>query len=171
MNTTIARYKGLVFAVHPTKRGFGWVIFEGPMSPVDWGIASARTSRRTRLLARFERLLKRYEPAVLVLERFEGTDIKRSEDAQRLCRAMRHLASCAGMDTPVYNRSAVGTCFAGLGALTRYEIAQAIAQHIDAFRHRLPPPRKPWFAQDPRQALFDAAALAITHFAVSGHEL
>jgi len=33
-----------------------------------------------------------------------------------------------------------------------------------AFRDRLPPLRKAWMSQDPRISVFDAAALALTHF-------
>lgn len=168
MSTAVTtRYKGLVLAVHPTSRGFGWVLFESPLSAVDWGIASAKQGRNARLLARFSRLLDRYEPAVVVLEEFESPSA-RAERIRMLCRSMVHLASCKGADTPVYRRNVVRTVFASVGAVSRYDIAQIIAQHIDAFSHRMPKKRKPWDSEDPRQSLFDAAALAITYFTVSG---
>jgi len=53
---------GLVLAVHPTSRGFGWVLFENPLAPVDWGLATVKAKRSARCLARFEKLLNRYEP-------------------------------------------------------------------------------------------------------------
>ncbi|MDR3526624.1 MAG: hypothetical protein P4L57_05045 [Rhizomicrobium sp.] len=169
MSTTItAGYKGLVLAIHPTSRGFGWVLFESPLSAVDWGIASAKQGRNARLLARFSRLLDRYEPAVLVLEEFESPTT-RADRIRLLCRNMVHLASCKGADTPVYRRNVVRTVFATVGATTRYDIAQVIARHIDAFSHRMPKKRKAWESEDPRQSLFDAAALAITYFTISGH--
>ena len=168
MKVASLAYRGLLLAVHPTSRGFGWVLFESPLSPVDWGIASARSGRNARLLARFERLLNRYDPAILVLEEFESGSAKRAVNIQMLCRSMIHLASCKGMDTKIYNRAVIRTVFSNIGAATRYEIAQAIAQRIDAFSHRLPRYRKPWIPEDPRQSLFDAAALALTYFAVMG---
>jgi hypothetical protein len=167
MNAAPAKYKGLVLAVHPTSRGFGWVLFESPLSPIDWGNASAKKGRNARLSARFERLLNRYEPSALVLEEFEGRD-GRAERIQQLCRQFIHLAACRGMETPVYRRNAIRTVFASVGASTRYEIAQVIAQQVDALSHRLPRKRKPWESEDPRQSLFDAAALAMTYFAVTG---
>ena len=154
---------GLVLAVHPTARGFGWALFESPMAPVDWGIASAKTGRNARLAARFERLLERYEPAVLVLEEFEGR-AGRADRIQMLCRQFIHLAACKGMETPVYQRAVIRTVFASVGASTRFEIAQVIATTLDAFSHRLPRKRRPWESADPRQSLFDAAALAMTYF-------
>ena len=162
------RDKGCVLAVHPTARGFGWVIFESPLSPIDWGNASAKTGRHAKLLARFERILKRYDPAILVIEQFEGSGAARADRIQDLCRSMVHLAACKGMETPIYSRAVIRTVFTSIGASTRYETAQAIAQRIDAFSHRMPRYRKPWLPEDPRQSLFDAAALALTYFAVMG---
>lgn len=160
--------KGHVLAVHPTSKGFGWVIFKSPLAPADWGMVSAKTGRNTRLMTRLERLLDRYEPSVLVLEEFERETSKRRERIRLLCRAMVHLASSRGMDTPIYSRAAVNTCFASVGAMTRYEIALTIAQHIEVFRKRLPPNPKIWIGEDARHGLFDAAALALTYFAVTG---
>jgi len=61
----------LVLAAHPTTRGFGWILFDGPHSPVVWGTVSAKPTRPTRLMVRFERILKRYAPDTFVLEEFE----------------------------------------------------------------------------------------------------
>lgn len=166
MKAAATGYKGVVLAVHPTTRGYGWVLFEGPMAPVDWGMASSKRASNAKLLARFERLLQRYEPAALVLEEFEGK--VRVDRIQRLCRAMIHFAASRGMDTPVYHRGVIRTVFGSVGATTRYEIAQVIAQHLDAFSHKMPRRRRVWENPDPRQSLFDAAALALTFFAVHG---
>jgi Holliday junction resolvasome RuvABC endonuclease subunit len=168
METIISHFEGPVLGVHPTSRGFGWAVFESPLSPVDWGCASAKPGRNSRLMARFERLLDRYSPAVLVLEQFEGSLTRRADRIQLLCRSMMHLAACKGLDTPVYSREVVSHCFSSVGAKTRHEIALTIAQHIPAFRGRLPRERKAWTNEDPRQSIFDAAALAMTHFAVTG---
>ena len=168
MSTSAPCVAGLVLAVHPTSRGFGWVLFEGPDRPALWGIASVRKGRHGRLLRRFERLLGRYEPAVFVLEEFEAGSARRSERIQDLCREMQHRATAQGIFTPVYHRDLIRACFAGSGASTRYEIAQAIAKRIPNFDHRMPRYRKAWLAEDARQSLFDAAALALTYFAVMG---
>jgi len=158
-----SRYKGLVLAAHPTSRGFGWVIFEGPLAPVDWGIAFAKRARNQRLFKRFERLLQRYEPAVLALEHFEN----RTGASHRLCRMMKHIAECRGMETQVFTRPAIQAVFGSVGAKTRYEIAEVIRTQIDAFSHRMPRKRTLIVNADPKQALFDAAALALTYFSVS----
>ena len=156
--------KGLILAVHPTTRGFGWILFEGPLAPVDWGIAFARKGNE-RLVKRFERLLSRYEPSVLVLEEFDGGDSR----AERLSRLMVHMAQCQNMEVQVFKRSVVQAVFGTVGARTRFEIAEAIRQQIAAFGHRMPRKRSITVSRDPKQALFDAAAVALTYFAVAGH--
>lgn len=161
-------HAGLVFAAHPTTRGFAWVLFESSTAPVAWGMVHAGAGRKERLLARLERLLDRYEPAVGTLEAFEGRGTARAPRIQQFCRAMVHEMKCRAIETVVFDHDAVEMTFARFGASTRSEIAQAIAKHIDAFSHRLPRARKLGDSQDARQSLFDAAALALTYFAYRG---
>lgn len=157
--------KGLVLAIHPIMRGFGWVLFESPLSAVDWGIAFAKGSRTERLLKRFDRLLARYEPSVLVFEELSAT--RRAGVSGRACTSMEHLARLRGIEIHRLRHSAIQAVFASVGARTRYEIAEVIRQQIDAFSHRMPRKRTLLVREDPKQALFDAAAAAITYFAVS----
>ena len=138
--------------------------------PVDWGIANAKEGRNLRLVRRFKRLLTRYEPSVLVMEEFEENDPPRAERTKDLCRSLIHAAASVDMDTPLYCRNEVAACLGLLGTATRYQVAQAVVARLDAFSHRSPLKRKPWVSEDPLESLFDAAALALTHFAAHGIE-
>ena len=160
---------GFVFAVHPTTRGFAWVLFESPQNPVAWAIVHARSGRNRRLASRFEALLDKYEPAVVVLETFDGKETRRGPRTRELCRTMVRDAEKRGIDTPIFDRDAIRMAFAKFGASSRSEIARAIAQNIDGFSHRAPRARKIGDSEDVRQSLFDAAALALTYFAYRGH--
>ena len=155
-----------VIALHPTARGFGWTVFEAPLSPIDWGLAKAGKERNAKLVRRFERICNRYEPAVLVLEDFEDEKFKRSERIKALCREIMHLAACRRMQAHVLRRSFVQSTFAEFGAHTRYEIGEYIREKIDALSPHTPRRRKIWSNADLRQNLFDAAALAFTYFAI-----
>lgn len=171
MNSTAVaapQYTGLVLAVHPTTRGFGWVLFENPRTPVAWSIVHARAGRDQHLIARFERLLERYEPSVLVLEAFERGTSRRNARIQQLCRAMVHEASVRAINVPIFDRETIQAAFTKSGATTRNEIAHVIAGHLSAFGYRLPPKRKVGHSEDARQSLFDAAALALTYFTYRG---
>jgi hypothetical protein len=159
---------GFVFAVHPTTRGFAWVLFESPRKPVAWAIVHARPGRNKHLASRFEALIDKYEPAVVVFEAFDDRVAKRSERIQELCRMMLREAEERAIDTPIFDREAIKIAFAEFGASSRCEIAHVIAQRIDGFSHRLPRERKLGDSEDVRQSLFDAAALALTYFTYRG---
>jgi len=60
-----------VLGFHPTARGFGWVVFEGPFRPIDWGLVSARKDKNATCLKRLKRLHTRFAPETLVLEAYD----------------------------------------------------------------------------------------------------
>jgi len=155
---------GLVLAVHPTSKGFGWVLFEGPLTPVDWGIASAKTNKSAQCVARFKQLLDQYQPAALVLEKFDEEDSRRGERIRELAHTMHGFANNREMDTPVYSRAEVSTTITGNAKANRHAVASAVVERLPVLRHRLPEARKLWQSEDNRQSLFDAAALGITHY-------
>jgi len=159
---------GFVFAAHPTTRGFAWVLFQSPRQPVAWAIVHARAGRNKHLVARFEGLIDKYEPAVVVLEAFEGRETKRIERIQALCRTMVREAEERAIDVSIFDRDAIRMAFAKFGASSRSEIARVIADHLDGFSHRMPRERKIGDSEDVRHSLFNAAALALTYFVSRG---
>jgi Holliday junction resolvasome RuvABC endonuclease subunit len=163
MTATIPR-KPLTFAIHPNTRGFGWVAFEGPFTPHDWGIVTIDRDKNTQCLARIEEMLATFLPDTLVIEAFEGSNPARGERIIRLCRGIVSLAADRGVDVAIYTKDQVRACFAYVGARTRHEIARAVARHVEALNHQLPKLRRAWESEDRRMALFSAAALVLAHF-------
>jgi len=154
---------GLALAIHPTPRGFGWVLFEGPLVPVDWGIASAKVNKSAQCMKRFKQLLDQYQPSVLILEKFEENDSNRGERIRELAQTMQGCADNRDMDTPVYGREEVSAAVTGNPKASRHVVARAVSERLPILRHRMPEPRKLWQSEDNRQCLFDAAALGIAH--------
>lgn len=161
-------HRDRMLAVHPTRTGFGWVLFEGPDNPVDWGVTAVGKDRNAGCLVRIEGLIDRFLPSSLVLEEFEGPASRRASRIRDLGGAILDLAGAKGVDANVCSRADIQACFAETGAETRYEIATAIASRIDAFAHLLPPKRKIWMPEDPRMGLFHAAAAALAHYWLMG---
>ena len=55
----------LVLSLYPSTRGFGYVLFEGPLSPFDWGVKEIRGAAKNRRILKFlESLLDRYKPGL-----------------------------------------------------------------------------------------------------------
>lgn len=155
---------GLTFAIHATDRGFGYALFEGPYTPYDWGIVFAHGDKNIVCLRKIEIMLDRFSPETLLLEAFGKGSSLRSDRISRLYRAIISLATSRSVNVAIYSRADIKAAFRTVGASTRHEIATAVAQHVDAFRHRLPPPRRAWESEDRRMALFNAGALVLTHF-------
>jgi Holliday junction resolvasome RuvABC endonuclease subunit len=159
-------HRNLVLSIYPTSRGYAFVLFEGPLSPVDYGVKEIRKKQKNeRTLESIRTLIERYRPDYLVIEDHTVKGSRRSSRIRRLYRMLVHLAETEQIEVLRFSQQAVRECFASVGAKTKYEIAKAIAQEIPAFTHRLPKLRKIWMSEDPRQSLFDAAALGMVFYA------
>ena len=121
---------GLVLAVHPISRGFGWVLFEGPLIPVDWGIASAKVNKSEQCMKRFKQLLDRYQPSAVIVEKFPADDdSRRGERIRTLAQTMRGFAEQSRYG---YARYIAGTKSApplsGNTNATRHAVACTVAE-------------------------------------------
>lgn len=161
--------RDLVLAVAPNTRGIAYAYFEGPLSPVDWGIKELRGhDKNGQGLSAVRSLVEHLQPDVLVLEDYSAHRTRRADRIVRLQRMIASYAATEAIEVAGYARSDIRATFAPAGATTRYQIAELIAGQVHAFSFRLPPVRKLWMSEDRRMALFDAAALALTHFRKRG---
>ncbi len=169
--TTTAPRSARVMALHPASQCFGWVVFEGPFAPHDWGVTYATGDKNASCLQKVEAMLARFQPDTLILETFERRLSSRSDRIARLGRAISALAADRGVDVAIYTRQDIRACFRSVGARSRQEIAEAVVRHIDALRPHLPSKRKSWNGEDYRMTLFSAAALALTHYQLGANTL
>jgi hypothetical protein len=153
--------RDLVLALHLTKHGFAFVLFDGPTHPLEWGMKEIH-GKHTNLLVVHEirKIVLRYRPSAFVIEDYTEQGSRHVARIQKLYRALVRLADSERVPVYFCPRHAVRDHFAG--TTSKYEIACAIAHVIPAFAPRLPRKRKPWMSEDPRQSLFDAAALGMT---------
>lgn len=157
--------QNLVLSLYPFSRGFAFVLFEGPESPFDWGVKEIKEKHKnTKTLDAIRRIIDRYRPEVVVIEDTTDKGSRRTSRIRKLYRMLVHVAKAEYVELRRCSRKEVKACFASVGASTKYEIAKAIATQIPGFTHRMPAIRKPWMSEDPRQSLFDAAALGLTYF-------
>ncbi len=161
----VTHQHSLTLSIYPTHRGFAFALFEGPLSPFDWGIREIRRKHKnTRTLESIAAIIEKYHPESLVIEDCSENESRRSSRIRKLYRALVHLAETEHVQVFRYPASAIRDCFAPVGATTKYEIARAIARQIPAFAHRMPRVRKTWMSKDLRQSLFDAVALALVFY-------
>jgi len=153
-----------VLAIDPTTRGFAFAVMEDPHRLIDWGVKSVRPAKEDRCLAGVAAQIKFFAPTVLVLENTAGRGSRRCHRVRQLIQAIRSLAAKMGVRTRLISRRQVKAAFATTGALTKHQIALAIAQQLPELARRVPPHRKPWMSEDDRMNVFDAVALALTLF-------
>jgi hypothetical protein len=156
-----------VLAIVPTHRGFAYTFFEAPLSPIDWGLKHVRgKDKNARSLEVIAQLCRSLRPDTIVIEDCPPGSCRRSPRVRRLFALIVTHAAAENLTLARYSRHTIRTTFSDAGAITRYEIAQAIASYIPALTHRMPRVRRLWQSEDIRFALFDAAALVLTHYAV-----
>jgi len=152
----------LVLAIFPSTKGFGYSVFEGPTSLVDWGVKVARGDRKNaQSLQRVRELVAFYRPDVLVLEDYDGRGSRRAKRIEQLIDAIAACAEKERVATASFSRAEVRDCFS---LTAKRQIAEAIARDFPELEPRLPPVRKIWMSEDARMNIFDAAALAMTFF-------
>src|SRR4051794_33594523 len=107
----------LVLAVRPFTRGLAFSLFEGPASPVDWGVKDIRGSDKTgRILSAARELIGRHEPEVLVIER---CSMRRSRNAHQISRAILRHAEAQSIETSIIHRKQIRACFSEAKAVSR----------------------------------------------------
>jgi Holliday junction resolvasome RuvABC endonuclease subunit len=160
----LRRY-AFVLAFYLNTRGFAFVLFEGPLAPVDWSVREMRGPRKhARCLAKIVTILDQYLPDVLVLQDTSAQGTPRARRIVKLNEAVAALAEARGLPVYLYSREEVWEAFGSFGVTNKQALAEIIAKHIPAFERYVPPPRKPWKSEDARMGIFDAAALALTFF-------
>lgn len=156
----------LVLAIYPTSRDIAYTLFAAPLTPIDWGLKRLRGKERdARAFEIVTALVTALRPDTIVIEDCETLRCNRSDRVRRLYAFINTFAETENLTLVRYSRARVKQTFREAGAIRRHEIAQAIVSYIPAFTHRMPKVRKLWQSEDHRLALFDAAALALTHYA------
>lgn len=155
-----------VLALHLNQRGFAFCVFDGPAVLHDWGVKHVGYGNQTTAtLAIVTHLLQRFSPDGVVIEDASALGAMRAHKVRALYREIEARCDEHIIDTYSYAWEAVFKLFTGCCPESRHDIAVQVAQLLPMIKRRLPPKRRYWMPQDPRQSLFDAAALGLTHYA------
>jgi len=146
-------------------RRFGYVIFEGPRTLLDWGISAHSNERHSSLERKLNSLHSMFEPSVILVRK----TIKRHRISQPNIRPSLHILRAFAKRAAVAFRSIDASLlrhfFFRKAKTNKYDIARMIADRFPELSWRLPPKRKPWQSEAARQSIFDAASLGVFYFA------
>jgi len=155
----------LILSIYTNGRGFGFVVLEGQLAPVDWGVREAYGRTKNKVcLRRIAFLLNRYQPDLIVLQAISNAETAQVRRIRALHKEIELLAEARGIAAAFYSRAEVRAYFQYFEAFTKRQIALVVARHIPAFERLVPRVRKPWMSEDARMGIFDATALAFRHF-------
>jgi hypothetical protein len=155
----------LTLSIYLNTRGFAFVVFEGHLSPFDWGIREIRGPRKcSRCLLRITQIVDRYAPDVLVVQDTSAHGTQRARWITALNTSITVLAKDRDIAVFAYSREQVRAAFEPYECPNKHSLAELIAKQIPAFERYVPPPRKPWMSEDRRMGIFDAAALGLVFF-------
>src|ERR1700683_1329465 len=124
-----SRQYDVIVAFYPHARGFASVVFEGPLSPVDWGMSDVPAKvKARRCLRRLSLLLDQYQPDALLIR--EVSNARKMRSIAALLVAIKEEARVRKVFTAAVSRKQIREAFAFLGSPTRRAIVEAIAKDI-----------------------------------------
>jgi hypothetical protein len=153
-----------VLAIRPTSRGFGFAVLEGAELLIDWGTKDARCEKNARSLGYVEALLDEYQPDAIVVEDARDRSFRRCARVRDLLQGIRRMAFTQGVRVRSISKRRIREVFSETRAVTKHDLALAIAGRLPELAPRLPPRRKPWMSQDERMSIFDAVGLGLALF-------
>ena len=103
--------KKRIIAIDPTHRGFGYAVFEGLDSLINWGVAHVGMSDNKACLKRIRVFFSEYEPDILVLEDPAGRGSRRCERVKRLLAQTELYAKAKGIKVQRFSRAQIRAAF------------------------------------------------------------
>lgn len=144
---------------------FGYVVFEGPSTLLDWGTRTYGDEQRSSLDMRLKNLQSSFAPSVilarLTTERHRFTQPK----IRMAFPSLKAFAKRVLITVHLIDESKLRGFFSRGTKVNKHDIARMIANRFPELSWRLPPKRKPWQSEPTRQSIFDAASLGVFYFA------
>lgn len=158
-----------VLAVHPTGKGLGFAVLEGPERLIDWGTRRALNVSDESCLTQVAALMDQYHLDLVVVEDVKARGCRRSARMRELIGEIRNLARKKRVRSHALSRRAVRDTFSSHNVVTKHRIATRITDWFPELATKLPPPRKPWMSERYNMQIFDAVSLGLTFFISERH--
>lgn len=155
-----------ILAVEIRAARLGYAVLESPKYLRDFGAATFQSPRAIR--SRITRLLRLYQPSVLVLQGAGRRYPRDMRIRKTIARVVRNEAIKAGVSSIRISEQAFKSFFKLYACRDKYEVAALIATWFPELAWRVPPSTLSFYDPEPRQMLyFDSIALAVAYFELS----
>lgn len=113
----------VVLSVYLNTRGFAFIVFEGHLSPFDWGIRETRGPRKCNIcLPRITQLFDRYPPDALVIQDTSEQGTERARWISRLNTSIAALANDRNIPVFAYSRDQIRGAFESHGCPNKVSV-------------------------------------------------
>lgn len=160
-----AAHDSVTLAIAPSTYGFGYVVFERADLVLDWGVKDVRPNRVRDCVLKARTLMHMLHPSVLVVEDVHHVSCRRWPEAKKFIDALVALGKERGLKVVRVPRAELEERFARARAFKKHDVAVVVAKLLPELAQRLPARRRMWESEHYGMAIFEAAALALTHFA------
>lgn len=156
-----------VLALEPNTRGLGYVAFRLEGKPIDWGVHETRFAKNARCRLKARQLVKRFHPDVVIMENPHVAGARRGERITSLLEQLTKQCRQDGVQVTRISRKTVLRRFSMFGVGSKDDVASAVAAMVPELATRLPKRRRVWESEHYSMAIFEAAALALTYYAIA----
>ena len=154
-----------VLAFYPNALGFGFVFMENALSLKSYQTVVIRPMCNKRILKRIAEYVDYYEPDIVVLEDVSGNNgSRKSKRVKKLISQIQNYITNKNLKVHTYSREQIRFVFSQFEARSKHDIATILAEHIQELKKHLRPKRKIFQAESHTMGIFDAVALATTHY-------
>ncbi len=129
-----------VLGLAVSSRGFGYALFEGEKL-VNWGFASTKQKQNVNAWCakRIERMVKQYEPDVIVIESVFANGAVRSPRVRRLAKQIEVIAGRRQSRVKSFSKLHVIKSVCGTVSATRHDMADKVSKlYPNELSFRLP---------------------------------
>jgi hypothetical protein len=149
-------------------RRFGYVIFAGPHTLLDWGIRTHADGERSVLERRLIGLQSMFAPSTILVRKSLEHSQTKTPTIRPAFNIVKSFARRAVVAVRLIDGSILRRFFFRKERKNKDDIARMVADRFPELSWRLPPKRKPWQSEPARQSIFDAASLGVFYFAQNG---
>ncbi len=153
-----------ILAVDLRFRRSGFALFEGPKRLLDFGTVVIPSGRYEKAGSRFSDLMKLSLPSAIVVKKERWEDLMARSDQKPPIGALTNESEAHLLRIRLLEHGALISTFRNLGCDTKAQISTMLARIFPELVWQLPPERKVWQSEHPRQRVFDAIALGFAYW-------
>lgn len=154
----------VILSIYPNSIGFGYAIVDNVKQPIDYGIVNLRMAKTKRYVNKAKQIIEDFHPTILILEDYQCGSFRKTKRMKRIIQALKEEASKKQIRVRYFSKNNIREAFSAFEAHSKYEIAKVITSWLPELEKIPVYKREAWQSEPYSMTVFDAFALALTHF-------